>query len=225
MSTSRIIAYFDRIDSRAGHYPGKILKVTEFGEFSPAPLGPLELRIEELRKERAIPESGIFFDGGSGDGRVTYLMSKKGYDAYGMEGDHELACQGRINGVRLLELGQRRTDRAVVLGHGNFVNTREYEQQLGILIGEIKLFFNYQSNGKTLAELIAAESPVGTKYLYLSHDARTPTFVSAPELEHKRTKKLDTERPMYLRVYEKVRCRQNPTPSRKHAHIPWATVA
>ena len=135
-----------------------------------------------------------------------------------MEGDYELAQKGRTNDELLLDLGLRRRDRAVTLGHENFVSTRAYREQLGIFVSDINIFFNYQSNGFALAELIAVESPVGTKFIYLSNDPWAPRF--APQIAHRNTKKLDTEKPMYLRVYEKVSCQQNRKHSRMYAHVP-----
>ena len=227
MRIKGIIAYFDGIDLAEGHYPGKILKQTEFGEYSPTPLGPLEACIKELHREGAIPQSGMFFDAGSGDGRVAVLMGEMGYDAYGMEGDEELARKGYQNGNILRELEVLRTDRPVIFGHGDFGDTKAYRMQLGIHVEEVGLFFNYQSNGDNLAKVIAAESPVGTKYLYLSNCPWAQYFAGAPELTLRKTKRLNIGRDyksMYLRLFEKKACQQTPTHSQRHAHAPRAVV-
>lgn len=226
--TKGIITYFEGIDRITGHYPGKVLRRTEFGEFSPAPLGPLEARIDELRQERAIPESGIFCDAGFGDGRVALLMGEKGYDAYSLEGDIELVCQGKMNRAQLIGMKKLRADRPVILEQGNFSDAGAYINQLGVDVGKVGLFFNYQSNGEALAELIAEESPVGTKYLYLSHHPWTTMFVNAPELVHRKTKKLNIEKGranMYLRLYEKVAERLKHLPAQKCARLPWTQSA
>jgi len=97
-----------------------------------------------------------------------------------------------------------------------------YEENLGIAIEEVPLFFNYQSNGDSLAGFIAHNCPPGTKLLYLSHEAWREGFISAGDrLRHRKTLRLDLpNHDMFLRVYEKVESERDLKKRSKHAPIP-----
>ncbi|MAF51333.1 MAG: hypothetical protein CMH64_04560 [Nanoarchaeota archaeon] len=151
---------------------------TEMGLYMPSELSELNEGIAILLEAGILGKDSVFCDAGSGDGRVSALISG-GYriPSLGVEFDRELVETSRQNMENLRELGLLNgvTPR---ITRGDFTLDETYgsaEEDFK----DVNVFFNFWNNPYDIARKIASDSPRDTFFLlsyntFLSH--KPPEF-------------------------------------------------
>ena len=195
-----IARYFHDVDRKTFYVYNRGVRTSHGGCLIVSNLRELKPSLDELVERRIVSVSGLFHDAGYNDGRiVAQFNGDYGISSTGSEIDQLLAANGQHHIDELHTMG---VVNGVKLAHGDFGNEKNYKEGLGINVGDIQTFFNFQNNPHRLAKIVARRSPKGTVFLLVCHSEQ---HVEYDDLEHTMTLDLNSRSrwAKYLHVYTK----------------------
>ena|SRR3989344_4900206 len=178
------------------------------GRHTPSPFLGINRCLGQLVRDATIADKPVLVLG-SGDSRINVALNYHGRDSYGLE--HDLQAHRMVlMTVRTLKgHGLIRSDRPIVLGHGDFFEPSSYDQ-LGMEFHEFATVFRYDGTDdynhmEGVAHLVAHESEPGTALLLVTHNGIPFHFdgISCNKT-YKLWGKRNSVTGLYLHVYKRM---------------------